>query len=86
MEIFGNKGNPSKGKFTLNLHKKPSTCTPNENAAAMGLAAHLSDIEKLGVDPTKIHLTLQFKETGHIMCLSLSRGSQGDVAFTPCEN
>jgi hypothetical protein len=82
VEIFGQKGEPPKGKFTLNLHKKPSTCTPNENAAAIGLSAHLADIEKLGVDPTKVHLILQFKETGHVMCLNLSRGNQ----VSPCDN
>lgn len=68
----------SPDKFALNLHKKPSLCNPNENAAAIGLAAHLADVEKLGLDPTKVHLILQFKDTGHTMCLNLDRnGSKG---------
>lgn len=84
MEIF-NSGKVPSGKFQLNLHKKPSTMTPNEGAAALSMAAHLADLTKLGIDPTKVHLTLEFKDTGHIQCMNLSRGG-GDVAVTSCDN
>lgn len=84
MDIFKSSGPPG-GKFQLNLHKKPSTTTPNEGAAALSMAAHLADLAKLGIDPTKVHLTLEFKETGHIQCMSLSRGG-GGIAVTPCNN
>lgn len=84
MEIFKGSGIPS-GKFQLHLHKKPSTTTPNEGAAAISMAAHLADLAKLGIDPTKVHLTLEFKETGHIQCMNLSRGG-GGIAVTACDN
>jgi len=84
MDLF-NKGTAPSGKFQLNLHKKPSTTTPNEGAAALSMAAHLADLAKLGIDPTKVHLTLEFKETGHVQCMSLSRGG-GDIAVTLCDN
>lgn len=82
MELF--KGGSSE-KFQLHLHKKPSTLTAKEGAASLGMAAHLADLADLGIDPTKIHLTIEFKETGHIQCMSLSRGG-GDVAVVPCNN
>jgi hypothetical protein len=84
MDLF-NKGAAPSGKFQLNLHKKPSTTTPNEGAAAISMAAHLADLAKLGIDPTKVHLTLEFKETGHIQCVSLSRGGEG-IAVSSCNN
>lgn len=84
MELFKGGGAPN-GKFQLNLHKKPSSMTPNEGAAALSMAAHLSDLAKLGIDPTKVHLILEFKDTGHVQCMNLSRGG-GDVALTPCDN
>lgn len=82
MDLF-NKGATPSGKFQLNLHKKPSTMTPNGGAAALSMAAHLADLAKLGIDPTKVHLTLEFKDTGHVQCMNLSRGD-GDIAVTSC--
>lgn len=83
MGLFKKDSAPS-GKFQLNLHKKPSTTTPNEGAAAISMAAHLADLAKLGIDPTKVHLTLEFKETGHVQCMSLSKGASGGIAVTSC--
>lgn len=83
MDLF-NKG--ANEKFQLNLHQKPSTMTPNEGAAALSMAAHLADLSKLGVDPTKVHLTIEFKDTGHKQCMSLSKGTSGGIAVTSCNN
>lgn len=82
MDLFGKK----KAKFTLALHKKPSECTPQEGAVYLMMAGVLADAEKLGVDPTKIHLVLQFKDTEHEMCLNLERGGTGEPMLGPCQN
>lgn len=83
MDLFGKKGKEPEGKFALNLHKKPTDCTPNEGAVSLMMAGVLADAEKLGVDPTKIHLILEFKDTKHTMCLNLSRGTGGDMSMIP---
>jgi hypothetical protein len=59
--------------------------TPNEGAAALSMAAHLADLAKLGIDPANVHLTLEFKDTGHVQCMNLSHGG-GDIAVTSCNN
>lgn len=86
MELFGGAKGPSKGKFSFIYHKKPSTLTPNEGAAVLSMGAHMADLEKLGVDPTKVHLILQFKETGHEMCVNLSREGGGAIGMGACGN
>lgn len=83
MDLFNKAG---KDKFQLNLHKKPSTMTPNEGAASLSMAAHLVDLAKLGIDPTKVHLRLEFTDTGHVQCMSVSKGTAGGVAVTSCNN
>jgi len=77
---------PPSGKFQLNLHRKPSELTPEEGAASLAMAAHLAELAKLGVDPTQVHLKIEFKNTGHSMCMNLSKGGSGDVALTSCNN
>lgn len=81
MELFGSK---KKEKFSLALHKDPSECTPPELAAVIGVTSQLADFEKVGLDPTSVHLVFQFKKTGHTMCVNLERGGDGKPSFTPC--
>lgn len=80
-ELFGSK-KPASGKYGLVYHKKPSTLTPNEGAAVLMVAAKISDISSVGVDPTKVHIVLEFKETGHVMCMSLSK--DGNTGLSEC--
>lgn len=82
MDLFGKK----KEKFTVNLHKKPSECTPKEGAVYLMMIGVLADAEKLGIDPTTIHLSLEFKETNHQMCMNLERGGTGGLSITECKN
>jgi hypothetical protein len=86
MELFGFGKKKLKDKFSLAFHKEPATCTPNELAVAMTLSAHLAEVDALSVDPTKVHLILQFKDTGHTMCLNLVRGGDGRPTLEACKN
>lgn len=61
-------------KFNIVLHKSPSESTPNELAAALMMAATLTETKKLGIDLEKVHLILEFKSTSHVVCLSLTKG------------
>jgi hypothetical protein len=78
-------GKQPQSKYSIALHKSPSELSANEGAVYLMMAGVLADAEKLGVDPTMIHLTLEFKATNHVMCLNLSKGG-GAVAFTPHRN
>lgn len=81
-DLFGSQ-KPASGKLALIYHKKPSTLTPTEGAAVLMVAAKVSDISKVGVDPTKVHIILEFKETGHVMCMSLSQDGKTGLGECP---
>jgi len=86
-ELFGKKGDePAKGKFALILHKKPDDFSPNELACGMMMAGTLADAEKLDLDVEKIHLVIDFKDTGHTLCFNMTRdpeAKKGGMALDP---
>jgi hypothetical protein len=85
MELFDKKPQQPNGKYSINLHRQPSMLTPEEGAVYLMMAGVLAEAKKLGVDPTTIHLTLEFKATNHLMCLNLSQGGP-EIGYTPHAN
>jgi hypothetical protein len=69
--LFGEMKEPDK-KFTLVFHKAPKHFSPPELALGMMVSAAVAESKKLGVDPEKVHVVIEFKESGHHLCFTLT--------------
>lgn len=74
-DLFGRKPPmPNPGKYAIVLHKGPEAVSIPELSSALMFAGVLADVKALGIDPTKVHVQLTFKETGNVMCFNLDKG------------
>ncbi len=63
-----------KDKVEVHFGVDPEHCTSQELALVMAHIPKLWELPgKFGIDPTKVKLTFEFKESGHQMPLTLSR-------------
>jgi len=72
----GKMAAPRKGEFDLVFHTEPSKATPPEMATAMLMASSLMLGEKLGVDPSTVHIEIKFTASDHRICFGLDRAKK----------
>lgn len=65
---------PTEKQVEVHFGEELGTCNENELALVLAYTANIWNLaSKMGVDPSKVNMSFDFKDTGHHLCFMVAK-------------